>query len=289
MTRWIGSALVGLTLLAGCAQPAGSAFPPAVDRTVNVPSAEGDREALVHHPVTAQAGAPLVVVLHGAGVSPGMVRDRLGWNALADREGFVVAYPSGLDQLWNAGACCGRTAAEDVDDPRFLHELTVRMTAEDRIDVHRVFAVGVSNGGMLAYAWACGWPGELAGIGVIAGARVTTCPAPEPISVVAVHGTADQVVPLAGGTGTGQVRFPPLDGSLGPFHAAAGCPGAPQVSSEGPATVSTWRCPGGRTVVRNVIEGLSHAWPGAGPEAGTNDGPADATGFVWSHLRGARS
>lgn len=288
-TRWIAPALVWLTLQAGCAEPAGAPYPPAIDRTLTVPTADGERRALVHHPSTGQPGAPLVIVLHGAGRSGDAIRTPFGWDAVADREGFVVAYPDGLDQSWNAGACCGSAVAESVEDLGFLHELTARLVAEDRVDVHRVFAVGISNGGMLAYAWACARPGELAGIGVIAGARVVQCPAPDPLTVVAVHGTADEVVPLWGGSGVGPVRYPTLDESLAPFSAAMGCPSAPQVSSEGPATVSRWRCQGGRTVVRDVIEGLGHAWPRAGPEAGTNDGPFDATGFVWSQLRGARS
>jgi hypothetical protein len=39
-------------------------------------------------------------------------------------------------------------------------------------------------------------------------------------------------------------------------------------------------------VVSDVVDGLPHTWPGAGPDAGTTDGPLDATGFLWARLHG---
>ena len=74
---------------------------------------------------------------------------------------------------------------------------------------------------------------------------------------------------------------------MAPFLAAADCPAGPAVPDAAPAHVATWSCSGGDTVVRAVVDGLGHTWPGAGPGSGTADGPADATGFLWAHLRPA--
>lgn len=285
----MGIALLGAALLPACGGPAEIPFPPSPDRSVIIDAGSGERHAHVHHPASAAAGAPLVVVLHAAGSSAAESRERFGWDALADRAGFVVAYPDGLHATWNAGRCCGRSVADDVDDLGYLDTLTTRLSSEDRIDQRRVYAVGISNGGMMAYSWACSRPGELAGIGVVAAARVDDCPTPAPLTVVAIHGTADPIVPLAGGPGLQPGNdFPSLDESLAPFRRAATCPREPESTRENLATVTSWRCRGA-TVVQDVLQGTPHVWPGSGPAAGTDDGPEDATGFLWNELRAARS
>jgi polyhydroxybutyrate depolymerase len=278
----LAAVLAALLAAAGCAPATGSPGPDPT-RTVTVRTADGDRTAVVHRPRTAGPGAPLVVVLHGAGGSGADVRANLGWDGLADRDGFVVAYPDGLHRTWNAGGCCGPARDRRVDDVGFLDALVAAVRRD--AGTGPVHAVGFSNGAMLAYAWACARPGALAGIGPVAGARVVDCPTPAPLTVVAVHGTADERVPVAGGRGPSGADFPSLDASLAPFRAAAGCP-APAPVATPPARVDDRTCAGGRRVVGAVVEGLPHTWPGAGPAAGTSDGPLDATGFLWARLRG---
>lgn len=257
-------------------------------RTVIVPGPAGDRTAVVHHPSSAGPGAPLVFVLHAANSTAAASERFYGWDALAQREGFVVVYPDALETRWNAGSCCRRAASPRVDDVAFLHELRARMLAEEAVDPTRVFSVGVSNGGMLSYAWACTRPGDLAGIGVVSASIGVECRSPAPLTVVAIHGTDDTVFPLAGGKGPFPIPYPPLDEALAPFRTAAGCAGEPVMETDGPATVATWQCANGHTVVRDVLAGTGHTWPGQGEQAGTAAGPLDATGFLWSRLRTAR-
>lgn len=281
------AALACLLVLAGCAPAAAQGGSATTDRTVVLSTADGDRTAHVHHPAGAPAGAPLVVVLHGAGGSGSQVEADLGWDGLADRQGFVVAYPDGLDGTWNGGGCCGRARTRGVDDVGYLAALADRLTAEDGTDRRRVYAVGFSNGAILAYAWACSRPGDLAGIGPVAGAVLVPCAAPGPVAVVAVHGTEDDRVPFQGGAGAGGAQYPTVDGSLAPFLAGDGCSAAPALAADPPAAVATWTCSSGHPVVRDVIAGGGHAWPGAGPEAGSTTTPLDATGFLWAHLTGS--
>ena len=87
---------------------------------------DGGRTAIVHHAALAADGAPLVVVLHGARGTAADMRANLGWDALADREGIVVAYPDGRDRTWNAGRCCGPARDRGVDDVGFLDALVGR-------------------------------------------------------------------------------------------------------------------------------------------------------------------
>jgi len=165
----------------------------------------------------------------------------------------------------------------------FLDALVATVRRDD--GTGPVYAVGFSNGAMMSYAWACARPGMLAGIGPVAGALVVACPAPAPLTVVAVHGRLDARVPLDGGRGPSGTTFPSLDASLAPFRAAAGCPATPP-PTEPPVRVDARACAEDRSVVSVVVDDLPHAWPGAGPDAGTSDAPSDATGFLWAHLSG---
>lgn len=260
-------------------------------RIVTMKTADGLRSAIVHHPVTAGAGAALLVVLHPAATSSGQMEASFGWDAIADRNHLVVVYPDGLldgfQDTWNGGRCCAPADELGTDDVGFLSSLVSALRTTDQLGP-RVYAIGYSNGGILAYAWACRRPGQLSGLGVVAAALVTDCSSPSPLTVVAVHGTADPSIPIAGGGGggggAGTVVFPALTVSLAPFQKAAHCPAHPVKAGIGRATVSNWTCAGGLRVISDVVTGLEHAWPGAGPTAGTSVGPLDATGFLWQHL-----
>jgi polyhydroxybutyrate depolymerase len=244
-----------LFLLTACAPPAVE-----TERLLTVPTADGTRTATVVHPDSAGPGAPLVVVLHGRGGTGADMRS-LGFDDLAERDGAVVAYPQGLGRSWNAGRCCGTAQSDGVDDLGFLDELVATLVRDDGVDPRRVYAVGFSNGGHLSYAWACAG-GALAGIAPVAGSLTGDCADPTPVSVLAVAGTADRAVPMAGVPSLGKAS---LDASLAPFVRVGAC-GSPTTRSDGAATLTTWDCAGGRTVTKDVITGQKHSW-----RAGTRD------------------
>jgi polyhydroxybutyrate depolymerase len=258
-------------------------------------TAAGPRTAIVHRPPGRTFGElPLVVVLHGAYGSAEQTRATYGWDALADREHFVVAYPNGRSHFWNAGYCCGPPHTKNVDDVAFLHDLRDVLLQRDGVDPNRVYAVGMSNGAMMTYAWACARPTDLAGIGPVAGALVAPCQPAPAVSVVAVHGSADRSVPINGGIGPRSVShydYPSLASSLSPFVAADGCDPLPARTQHVPVQFSTWTCANDRNVVLAVVDGLGHDWPGARPGdtlkrvLRQQPGPLDATTFLWSHLR----
>jgi polyhydroxybutyrate depolymerase len=246
----VRAVLVLLLLLAGCSAP-----PP--DDTVVLARPEGERRAIVVHPASAGAGAPLVLVLHGSGGTAEDMRG-LGFDPLAARDGVVMAYPQGLDGTWDAGGCCGSAARTGVDDVGYLTALVADLVERD--GVGPVYAVGFSNGAMMAYTWACAG-GALAGIGPVAGALTGPCPSPAPVSVVALAGTADDRVAIGGRPDRGWAS---LDATLAPFVAGCGSPATQ-------AAVTTWTC-GDRTVTREILDGQGHSWPDT------------ATGFLWERL-----
>lgn len=193
-----GCGVKGLGL--GSAEPSAVAAQPDLsgvqgDRTVIVQSSDiGARPVLVHHPDSVGAHAPLVVVFHGEGGSAAQARDGYGWNAVADREGFVVAYPDGANHAWNAGPTCCFPHDAGVNDIGYLNQTLSALAKQDLIDRSRVYAVGFSAGGSMAYTWECAHPGVLAGVGPVDANLLIGCPVVAPVSVAAVYGGTDKVV-----------------------------------------------------------------------------------------------
>jgi polyhydroxybutyrate depolymerase len=297
-TTWALMLVLCLTV-AACqrtsAEPATSGV--ATNRTVTIDTKDGARTAIVVHPTTAPTNAPLVVMLHGGFGSAKQAEAKYHWDDEASRDGFVVAYPNGVKASWNAGRCCGQAQRNNVDDVGFLHALVAQLEQTDGVDPKRVYAVGMSNGAMMTYTWACRDPGELAGIGPVAGSLLTDCPNPHPITVVAIHGTADQNVPIDGGLGaksrTG-VDYLSLAQTLAPFIAADGCSTSPATQTTPPVEQSVWAGANGASVTTEVIQGAGHQWPGGvlpsafGQKVLGLDPPSDAinaTDFLWQHLR----
>ena len=172
--------------------------------------------------------APLLFVLHGFGGNAQAmsgstkIEDSLDANDLD----AVVVYPNGtgaepgLPQSWNAGPCCPFATFEFVDDVAFFDELITGLIAQYDIDTDRVWVVGHSNGGMMAYRLACELSTRITAIGVAAGALVIdTCAPARPVSTLHLHGELDTVVPLAGGNSLGIV-FPSTQLSVDTFSRA---------------------------------------------------------------------
>jgi polyhydroxybutyrate depolymerase len=291
---WASIAVVTVLLTAGCQRPLHrqQASP---DREVTVETAEGGRTAIIHHPANVTGAASLVVMLHGGFGTADQAKKDYGWDALADGKGFIVAYPDGHIRSWNVGPeCCGRANSQGYHDADFLHALVGQLVKEDGVDPAHVYAVGMSNGAMMTYAWACTHPEDLAGIGPVAGSRLLDCPKAKPMRVVAIHGTADRNIPIAGGVGpkgvTG-VDNPSLGETLTPFMQANGCQPRGSVTESRPVRTTHYPCTRGflETV---IVDGWGHQWPGSakpgkiGEALGLDDPypDLDATALLWTEL-----
>jgi len=154
---------------------------------------------------------PLVIALHYLGVDAETFANVSHLNEKADAEGFFVVYPQGLNNSWNAGYCCGSSSQQKVDDAGFIKAILVQLKSQLPVNDSRVYAIGVSNGGMLAYSLACDFPEDFAAIASIAGTSVVEgCNATRPVSVLEVHGSADEVIPYNNTTRNESVfRVPP--------------------------------------------------------------------------------
>ncbi|MGA9796985.1 MAG: hypothetical protein WBQ17_15785 [Rhizomicrobium sp.] len=175
----------------------------------------GGRDMLVHVPPSPPRA--LVVVLHGglgnAERIEGRMNERsMNLDALADKDGFIVAYLNGTPVTrmtgmrafgWNAGACCGMSAANRIDDVGYIAGAVNDLLARFHIPRGRAFVIGHSNGAMMALRMMCETRTFAAAIS-ISGALETNddkCPAAKDARILAIHGAEDETVPVAGGAG----------------------------------------------------------------------------------------
>jgi polyhydroxybutyrate depolymerase len=248
------------------------------------------RTYIVYRPAFLPAAAPLVVMLHGGFGSARQAQRSYRWNAEADDGHFVVAYPDGLYRAWNAGGgCCGRPARMQVDDVGFIAAMVAAIGRAIPLDANRVYATGMSNGGIMAYTLACRTP-IFAAIGPVAATQLAGRPPPDAVSVIHIHGTADRNIPYNGGPGSGAAR---INGPSAPtlnarWRAANHCR-PPVTSTNGVVTRAVAQSPGGRSVELVTIAGAGHQWPGAVPMPAAQrllplDPPStalDATRAIW--------
>src|ERR1700728_4729488 len=100
----------------------------------------------VHVPPSYVPGQPtaLVLVYHGFTETDLSIITTTHFNTVADAHGFVVVFPQGLGDSWDAGACCPPSWDGAVDDVKFTSDLIDQLEGEVCIDPKRVYASGFS-------------------------------------------------------------------------------------------------------------------------------------------------
>lgn len=252
---------VGLLLLiAGCATTPPSGF---VTWTSlhHITVGGHDRSYRLYKPAGMSASAPLVVVLHSYSGSAAQAERAYGWDKLATTNKFVVAYPEGLSRAWNVDGegCCGRPGREGVDDVAFITAAVADITKNVSIDAARVYATGMSNGGIMSYTLAC-TTDLFSAIGPVAGIQLNACRSPHPTSVMHIHGTTDRLVPYGGGPGFSVINGPSVPDVNAFWRKADQC-GPPAATTDGAITTSTAGCADNRSVVLITVDGRGHEWP----------------------------
>lgn len=257
-------ALLGVLLLVSACAASGSAArtPFTPGSSVHTIAFGGvDRVYRLYIPTGVPPAAPLVVMLHGGFGSAAQAERAYGWNQLADSAKFVVAYPDGLGRAWNAGGCCGRSSRDGVDDVGFITSAVRDIAGNVGIDPARIYATGISNGGIMAYKLACN-TAVFAAIGPDSATQVDGCPAPSPTSVLHIHGAADRMIRYDGqpGEGFADIDGPPVPDVNAFWRTVDQC-APPATTVDGRLTTSVADCPGGRSVELATVAGGGHEWP----------------------------
>jgi len=166
-----------------------------------------ERTVRVYVPAARKDPMPLVVVMHGGGGSAGGMEwlTNEGFNRIADRDGALIVYPDGIGKGWNDGRTDmkSKSVAEHIDDLGFLRALPHELATLFPIDSQRVYATGISNGGLMSYRLACDAADVYAAVAPVAANMsvelAPKCRPARPISIAIIDGTDDPIMPWAGG------------------------------------------------------------------------------------------
>ncbi|OBK71271.1 esterase [Mycobacterium sp. 1274761.0] len=247
---------------------------PAINTAGMLSFAGMQRSYEVHVPAGVAHPAGLVINLHGAGQTGSVQAAVTNYNAVADRFGFAVVYPDGIDLSWADGRGASMPDRQGVDDVGFLAALADRLTHDYGIAPGHVFATGMSAGAFMATRLACERADVVAAIAPVAGSlgSAVPCAPSRPVSVLETHGVVDPVVPYSGGGMVG--RGGPSDIVAPPAMAARWrdvdrCPGAPVEDTVGAAAhrFTSSGCADGTEVVFVAVDGGGHEWFGGASEA----------------------
>ncbi len=221
---------------------------------------------------------PLVIVLHGGGgKAEGAVR-MADMDPRSDKQGFIVVYPNGTSPMkdrfftWNSFLCCGYALQNKIDDVGFINALLDELEKNYSIDSTRIFATGLSNGGMMTYKLGCELSDRIAAIAPVAGALDTDDPdAAYPVSAIIFHGTADLHVLYDGGVPKKAFdKHPrtdkPVSYAVSYWVKRDGCSPTPKTEKFGSIIHDTYSGGiDGTEVQLYTIVGQGHAWPGGKP------------------------
>lgn len=246
---------------------------------------ERTRSYLVHVPpqYDPKRPTPVVLVLHGAGTNGGITVSFTGMSKKADQAGFVAVYPNGtglagLMLTWNAGGFRKKQDGE-ADDVAFTRKVLDDLATIVNVDPKRVYATGMSNGGMMCYRLAAELSDRIAAIAPVAGTMAIEKYAPKrPVPVMHFHGAADKMVPFGGPDSRTPkfLGFKSVEDTIKICVKANGCPEEPETvtlpdkAADGTSVTKKTYGPGkgGSEVVLFIIEGGGHTWPGQQPAVG---------------------
>lgn len=212
-----------------------------------------DRPARLVAPEEVTAPAPLLIVLHGY-TSTGAQHDSyFSATQQAASRGLYVLLPDGTSepetgkQFWDASPACCNFTGTPVDDVAYLSGLIDEAIATRPIDPERIYVIGHSNGGFMAYRLACDIAEKVTAIAVLSGSDQPTeadCTPSRPVSVLHMHGTADGTIGFGGGQIT--ASFPGAVETMARWAKRDGCDATPTV---GPAIDLDAGIPGAETRV----------------------------------------
>jgi polyhydroxybutyrate depolymerase len=163
---------------------------------------------------TQQVDAPLVVNLHGYTLNRSFQMTNSGMNAVAEREGFLVAYPDAVNADWFG----------PQDNIGFVDRLLEDVSSQYSINDAKVYATGFSQGGMMTYLLSVERPYTFAAVASVGGTRpigpdnvfvppnIAATPS-RPFPLLHMHGSSDPIVPYNGGVstvGSLTLNFPPV-------------------------------------------------------------------------------
>jgi polyhydroxybutyrate depolymerase len=265
------------------------------------------RKYMVHVPPSYKADkpTPLVVAFHGGGGHmEHMAKDEAyGLISKSNKEGFIVAFPNGYSKFgsgkfatWYAGNCCGDARDKKIDDVGFIRKMVGQIEGKFNIDTQKIYATGMSNGGMISYVAACELSDVFKAIAAVAGTDNTvSCSHKSPVSVLHIHAQNDTHVLFNGGAGEGSFNdvskvtdFTSVQSTIERWVGYNQCQAKPKrvLTVNGAYCDLYDECAGGSQVKLCVTDTGGHSWPGGHKNRGEPTSQAiSANDVMWDFFK----
>lgn len=234
---------------------------------------------------------PLVFSFHGIHSSGNGQQSLAKLDVLAEKEGFIVVYPdgqplpegvgilqegsmiAGYQGLWNF-------TDAGINDMEFISVLIDKLAGTDtasgefNIDSTRVYATGMSNGGIFSHKLAIELSHKIAAIACVTGplAAISTAKVPpRPVTVIQVSGNGDPVIDWNGNDTLGTISVDDTIAWWNKINQTSTTPVVkeyPQVKPDDPTKVTKYTYSGGVSdtkVILYKVEQMGHTWP-MGPQ-----------------------
>lgn len=265
------------------------------------------RSYFVHVPAALEGrvGVPAVILFHGGEGDGRDAEEAAGLAAVAQARGFVAIYPNSPGQQWNDGRA---TTNSRFDDVAFARAVVADAAVRFGVDRGRVFAAGMSNGGMFVQRLVCD-AADLIRAGAVVAANMPADLAPRcaplrAVPLLLMGGTADPLMPFDGGeiaaarrlgagVGGQVISWPQTVDFWARANGCASRPGPEQLADVArDGTRVSREAPGGcnAPVLAFAIDGGGHTWPGMAGRERRLTGPIsrdiDATGTIIGFFAG---
>ena len=213
----------------------------------------------------------LIIALHGGFGSALNIENQSKLSIKSDEANFIVVYPEGIKvfgvRTWNAGGCCGPAESFNIDDVGFIDALIKKLSLEYNIDQKRIYATGISNGGMMSYRLASDLANKIAAVAPVAATMVikTKLNPSRPVPIIHFHSFNDINVPYKGGVGSGVSGHynPPLDSVFNVWMNVNGCVKRDTVKNDQNYLLVKWsNCNKNSEIHFYMTRDGGHSWPG---------------------------
>jgi polyhydroxybutyrate depolymerase len=296
------------------------------------------RNFILHLPARYNADHryPVVILFHGRNQDADDLERITHFNQRADKAGIITIYPSAKG-LWNIGVRAeavsppprrmgrrgwgypgggGRypgggqnpeqsnTRSEPADDVAFVGEMLDQLALKYSLDVHRVYATGLGDGGFMAERIGCAMADRVAAVAAVGASfpKTMTCLPSRAISILLIEGTSDPLVPYNGGTYKGR-HFPVLSAeesakTWAKFDRCGDKPAQDKIPSPDKAwketkTFTFSGCQGDAQVILYAIKDGGNTWPGgevftSESEVGKTSNALNADDALWGFFSKAK-
>jgi polyhydroxybutyrate depolymerase len=208
------------------------------------------RPYLVYVPESASVPAPTIVTYHGRLQKALSQITGTGLQTVSDREGVVLVAPQARSGKWDFRG----------SDTRFTNRILDGLTCDDPA---RTYASGMSMGSAMTFLQACALPRRFAAFGGVGfEIYLPKCSDPDPVPIIAFHGTADPIVPFAGGLTASTATAPPAAATMRQWARRDGCREYVRGVYVPGVTLQTWGdCKAATQVQFYTLHGGKHIWP----------------------------